>query len=410
MKKDKLVFLLVDDNYMMIKMMIPMLENLGYQHFVSARDGEEAWEKLNKEEIVHVVLSDLIMPKLDGVGLLNRIRSSERFWDLPFVMITGEEHQTKLMSSMETEVNSYILKPFTPEKLKNEINTVLKEKYAPSPYNQAIQQGREFLQEKSPEFALQFFDKARSMKPLESDPYYFSGLIHEQMGQYEKAKDDLIKCIELKEAHTNAHDLLATIYCREKNYKAEREILEKANDLSSESLERNMALGCACAKTGDVQALKTHMTKAAKIAKGKDPKAYEQIIRVYLTQKGLSDDAEGIYRKYIDPQFNQPRLINKYALIFQDFKCYEPAIYFLNRAVSLEKTAKDKNIPPADMAVYFFNLAVAHLEQARGFDGEEKQGCLKLAENFVKKALDYNPNHREAHKLLNWLEAQQSSS
>ena len=133
MDRKEIGVLVVDDNLVMQKMIIPMLEGLGFRKIITANNGLDAWAKLNGSDPIHIILSDLVMPKLDGIGLLDKVRASELFWDLPFIMITAEENQNQLMSSIEVEVDAYILKPFTPVKLEAEISRILEQKYKPSP-------------------------------------------------------------------------------------------------------------------------------------------------------------------------------------------------------------------------------------------------------------------------------------
>jgi diguanylate cyclase (GGDEF)-like protein len=58
-----------------------------------ASDGEAGWSALNEDETIQVLISDLSMPKLDGFGLLARLRASEltRLRDMPVIVISGEE-------------------------------------------------------------------------------------------------------------------------------------------------------------------------------------------------------------------------------------------------------------------------------------------------------------------------------
>ena len=405
MDREKLNLLLVDDNFMMLKMMMPMLEQLGFRHFVLAENGRMAWRKLNGDEEIHLVLSDLIMPQVDGIELLLKIRDSEKFWDLPFVMITGEENQNQLMSSIEIDVNSYILKPFTPEKLDKEITAVLNERYHPSPFHKAMQQGRRLLiQEARHQEAMRCLEEAKRLGPRQADPCYFSALVHERRGDYPAAKEELKRCIALKEAHTKAYDMLALIHRREENYAAEREVLAAITELSPDNLERNINLAAACARCGDEKAMKEFLQRAARLARKKRA-SFERIFRGYLLREGHAADAEGVYRRYIDRSFDQPRLLNKYALIFKEYKEFDHAIAFLERIEAIRRGSRNHGIPPEDMAVFYFNLAVALVEKAMaGGTAEEKKAACEKAVTLVNKSIDCAPGDRKVGRFLSWLE------
>lgn len=83
---------------------------------VEAEDGEAGWLQIQKYPDLHVVLTDAGMPKLDGFGLIERVRASsnKRIAALPLVMITGaEEGQTKIRErAFDLGASDFIIKPF----------------------------------------------------------------------------------------------------------------------------------------------------------------------------------------------------------------------------------------------------------------------------------------------------------
>ena len=124
-------FLVAEDNPTMLKMILTMLGSLGINDVESAMDGREAWDKLQADEKgIDIVLSDFLMPKLDGLQL--------RFWNMPFVMITSVDDREQIMSATEEEIDYYIVKPVTPNKLEECLKSVLKKKYDPDPYHRRV--------------------------------------------------------------------------------------------------------------------------------------------------------------------------------------------------------------------------------------------------------------------------------
>lgn len=85
--------LIADDSRIVRAALIKHIE--GMFEFREALDGEEAWEALLLDPSIRVVITDLTMPKLDGYGLLQRIRSSRigRIREIPVVVVSGSDEQ-----------------------------------------------------------------------------------------------------------------------------------------------------------------------------------------------------------------------------------------------------------------------------------------------------------------------------
>ena len=81
-------------------------------------------EVLNKDKIEFIV-SDWNMPKMTGIDLLRKVRASEEFSDIPFLMVTAEAQQENIIEAVQAKVSNYIVKPFTPPVLKEKLEHVL---------------------------------------------------------------------------------------------------------------------------------------------------------------------------------------------------------------------------------------------------------------------------------------------
>lgn len=110
--------LIVDDSRIVRATLIKHLK--GHYEFCEAADGEAGWTVLLGDEAVQIVLTDLSMPKLDGYGLIERIRASEvaRIKRLPVVLISGEEDEASRHKAKELGASDFITKGIgTPELL-----------------------------------------------------------------------------------------------------------------------------------------------------------------------------------------------------------------------------------------------------------------------------------------------------
>ena len=116
--------LIVDDFSTMRRIVKNALRTIGYSNFEEAENGEQAFETLSKGDFQFVV-SDWNMPGVDGLELLKRVRGDPRLKELPFLMVTAEAEKDKIVSAIKAGVSNYIVKPFTPETLKEKIDKIL---------------------------------------------------------------------------------------------------------------------------------------------------------------------------------------------------------------------------------------------------------------------------------------------
>ena len=115
--------LVVDDFSTMRKIVKNILRQLGFTNIVEADDGSTAWEVLNKDNIDFIV-SDWNMPNMSGIELLRKVRGSEEYADIPFLMVTAEAQQENIIEAVQAKVSNYIVKPFTPETLGQKIDKI----------------------------------------------------------------------------------------------------------------------------------------------------------------------------------------------------------------------------------------------------------------------------------------------
>ena len=109
---EKQRLLIVDDS----KVIRVTARKILRDHFeiIEAVDGENAWEVLNADEPVSLVVSDLTMPKLDGFGLLKRIRNSQlpHVRGLPVIIITGaNDTEATMAQARQDGATDFIGKP-----------------------------------------------------------------------------------------------------------------------------------------------------------------------------------------------------------------------------------------------------------------------------------------------------------
>ena len=120
-----LKFLIVDDSLTMRRIVANSLKNLGYENYVEAGDGKEALSKLASDDTINFVITDWNMPGWSGLDLVKAIRGNDKLAQLPVLMVTTRGVKEDIVEALNAKVNNYIVKPFTPQILKDKISQIL---------------------------------------------------------------------------------------------------------------------------------------------------------------------------------------------------------------------------------------------------------------------------------------------
>jgi two-component system chemotaxis sensor kinase CheA len=102
--------LLADDSITTRSLERSILESAGFE-VTPAADGAEAWRILQERGAeLDVIVSDLEMPHLDGLGLLEAVRGSPRYRELPFILVTGRESEEDRTRGLRLGASAYLVK------------------------------------------------------------------------------------------------------------------------------------------------------------------------------------------------------------------------------------------------------------------------------------------------------------
>jgi class 3 adenylate cyclase len=119
--------LVVDDSRTLRRILIRELNSLGFQNIIEAADGVEAIEVV-KSKTIDLMLLDMEMPELDGLGVLEALKSDEVYKSLPIIVISGAEQFEKTIKCIEIGAEDYLPKPFDPILLRARIFSSLEKK------------------------------------------------------------------------------------------------------------------------------------------------------------------------------------------------------------------------------------------------------------------------------------------
>lgn len=119
----KIKFLVVDDFSTMRRIVRNLLKELGFTNVDEAEDGAIALQKLQAGGFDFVV-TDWNMPNMDGLTLLQTIRSTPNLKQLPVLMITAEAKKENIIAAAQAGANGYIVKPFTAGTMSEKLNKI----------------------------------------------------------------------------------------------------------------------------------------------------------------------------------------------------------------------------------------------------------------------------------------------
>jgi len=118
--------MVVDDSSTMRRIIKNTLGRLGYKDLLEAEDGVQAWELMQEhKDNIGVLITDWNMPNMNGLELVKKVRGESAFEDIPIIMVTTEGGKGEVITALKAGVNNYIVKPFTPQVLKEKLEAVL---------------------------------------------------------------------------------------------------------------------------------------------------------------------------------------------------------------------------------------------------------------------------------------------
>jgi two-component system chemotaxis response regulator CheY len=116
--------LVVDDFATMRRITKTLLRQIGYSHFVEAKDGVEALALLGQGETVDLVIATWAAPNMSGLDFLKAVRADAKLRHLPFLMLAGDAEKDQMPTAMSAGANGYVVKPFTGQMLAEKLTRI----------------------------------------------------------------------------------------------------------------------------------------------------------------------------------------------------------------------------------------------------------------------------------------------
>ena len=106
------------------------LKNILEKYFnkiIIASNGEDAFEKMKIEPKIDLIISDINMPKMNGLEFLEELRKDN--FDMPFIFVTARDEPDKMLKAIQLDINNYVLKPINLQNLLSVIDKVVEKLY-----------------------------------------------------------------------------------------------------------------------------------------------------------------------------------------------------------------------------------------------------------------------------------------
>lgn len=154
--------LVVDDEPMVREVVVAYLEREGFRVF-EASTGTGALQQIARQRPDLVVL-DVMLPEIDGFGVLSELRKSD---DIPVILLTARTEEPDRVLGLELGADDYVVKPFSPRELAARVRSVLRRSTTPTAPPEVLRFDGLVIDEQAREVAVN--DEAIEMTPKEFD-------------------------------------------------------------------------------------------------------------------------------------------------------------------------------------------------------------------------------------------------
>ena len=115
--------LVIDDDPVILELLRVNFEIEGFG-VISAGDGREGFERAKRDK-PDVILSDIMMPRMDGLALVTAIRGDAKTQAIPVILLSAKAQNAEVKAGLEAGADDYVTKPFDPLELIDRVNAVL---------------------------------------------------------------------------------------------------------------------------------------------------------------------------------------------------------------------------------------------------------------------------------------------
>ncbi len=258
---------------------IDYLKHFGFKKIKAFENGRSALEYVKKNyETVGVIISDWEMPDINGSEFLRACKSTENLSLIPFVMITSQSSMEymKVMQAAKAQVDQYLLKPFSPNDLKDRIQGLVEKFHAKKKIKALLEQaeyyntygqynrskqcyeeilkidpthvksirelGKVVAKTAGTESAIPFYKEAVNLNPYSAQNHILLASALSSSGKVDEAINALTSAIGVVSFNADLHFHLGRLYYKQKKILEARVELEKALEIEMNHREASILL------------------------------------------------------------------------------------------------------------------------------------------------------------------------
>ncbi len=263
----QLVLLVVDDQDPMRKSIKRLGQSMGFGEVIECNDGESAI-KVMEERTVDLVITDLYMKKVNGIKLLEYIRSRDMDCDIPVIIVTGESGHDDIVKAADSGAKDYLLKPFHINDLEKKIARALDQYFSPSSFLKDLRKGERLYLKGEIQQAKILFESATQQDPSSARATHGLALSCLKLGLNDIAISLLQKCTTLNPSFYRAYGTLADTYLQKGQVKKAMVCMLRELKINPKRSSRQIQLGHLLLKHGQADQAILHYRLALK----EDPK------------------------------------------------------------------------------------------------------------------------------------------
>ncbi len=370
--------LLVYDNPLERRSIKSYLSRLGFTSLKEVGDGKAAREMI-ADETFDLIISDWRMKNLSGLELLRLVKQDTSAGETLFILITAVTDKKSILQAVKSDIDGYIIKPFSPIQLREGIFKTFEKKMDQTArtIQSQLEKGKELKSRGKYSRALVEFRDALKIGET-AEAHYQIGDTYRRKSRSREAITYFKRAIKNDFLFFHAYQSLGDIYLAEDNYSEAADYLIKANRIDPSDIDVQLTLGGAYLKMGRRDKAEKIFKKVSKIASNSQ-KAMDGLCKFYIDNQ-CEDKAFDLIDSTLSGNSDKIKLFNRLGIIFRKNAEYGNAIKCYLKAIEID---------PSD-EVLRFNIAKAYFSA----------GDKAMAMEELRASLQIKPDFKESDDLL----------